>query len=212
HMQAHLATRLGRWDKASDRSAKAIELERAYHQFLNVKPAEDHQYYHHLEILTLSLIHDGRFAEARAIKKEVSDAGWKHWQPWFRLHLAERDWDEARKIIDHFRRSDKQMASYLAALLYLRKGEPQNALPEIEVLQQMVQHKKGDRQLELRLWETQGWFMCQTGAADAGLKLLAKAVERTKNDYAHHSWGNGAYYMETWGIAALHSGRPDAAE
>ncbi len=29
HMQAHLATRLGRWDKTSDRSAHAIELERA---------------------------------------------------------------------------------------------------------------------------------------------------------------------------------------
>src|SRR5207248_8947655 len=78
HMQAHLATRIGRWDKTSDRSAKAIELERAYHKFLNVKPSEDHQYYHHLEILTLSLIHDGRFAEARSIKEEVNRIGGKH--------------------------------------------------------------------------------------------------------------------------------------
>ncbi len=212
HMQAHLATRIGRWDKTSDRSARAIELERAYHKFLNVKPSDDHQYSHHLEILTLSLIHDGRFAEARAIKKEVWDIGWRHWMPWFRLHTAERDWDEAQKIIEHFRHSDKLTASYLSALLYLRKGEPMNALPEIEVLQQALQQKKDDRQLELRLWETQGWFMCQTGAADAGLKLLARTVQKTKNDYSHHSWGNGAYYMETWGIAALHAGRVDAAE
>ena len=41
HMQAHLATRLGRWDKTSDRSAHAIELERAYHKEMNVKPADD---------------------------------------------------------------------------------------------------------------------------------------------------------------------------
>jgi tetratricopeptide (TPR) repeat protein len=212
HMQAHLATRLGRWDKTSDRSARAIELERAYHKFLDVKPTDDHQYYHHLEILTLSLIHDGRFAEARAIEKEVSNLGWKHRMPWFRLHTAERDWDEAQKIIDHFRRSDKLTASYLAALLHLRKSEPAEALPEIEVLQQAYQQKKDDRQLELRLWETQGWYMSQTGAAEAGLKLLAKTVERTKNDYFHHSWGNGAYYMETWGIAALHAGKTEVAE
>ena len=212
HMQAHLATRLGRWDKTSDRSARAIELERAYHKSLDVKPSEDHQYSHHLEILTLSLIHDGRFAEARAIKQEVESSGWKHWMPWFRLHAAERDWSEAQKVIDHFRRSDKQTASYLAALLHLRKGEPLEALPDIEVLQQMYQQKKDDRQLESRLWETQGWFNCQTGAADAGLKLLAKTVERTKNDYSHHSWGNGAYYMETWGTAALHAGKLDVAE
>ncbi|HKB35669.1 MAG TPA: hypothetical protein VKD72_04395, partial [Gemmataceae bacterium] len=70
HMQAHLATRIGRWDKTSDRSARAIELQRAYHKEMNVRPNEDHQYSHHLEILTISLVHDGRFAEARAIKEE----------------------------------------------------------------------------------------------------------------------------------------------
>lgn len=212
HMQAHLGMRIGRWDKTSDRSARAIELERAYHKSLNVKPNEDAQYPHHLETLMRSLTHDGRFAEARAIKKEVWDIGWRHWDVWFRLHLAERDWDEAMKIVDHFRRHDKLLASYFAALVYLKQGEPMQALPEIEVLQQAYQQKKEDRQLEMRLWETQGWFMCQTGAAEAGLRLLAKTVERTKSDYYHHAWGNGAYYMETWGIAALHAGKLDAAE
>ena len=72
HMQAHLATRLGRWDKTSDRSARAVELERAYHLDMNVKGSEDHQWSHHLEILTLSLIHDGRFREARAIRARPS--------------------------------------------------------------------------------------------------------------------------------------------
>jgi glucose-6-phosphate-specific signal transduction histidine kinase len=33
-------------------------MERKYHQDCGVKPAEDHQYSHHLETLTISLTHD----------------------------------------------------------------------------------------------------------------------------------------------------------
>jgi tetratricopeptide (TPR) repeat protein len=212
HMQAHLATRLGRWDKTSDRSARAVELERAYHKAMNVKPTEDHQFPHHLEILTLSLIHDGRFREARAIKDEAWGYGYRNWLPWFRLDLAERDWAEALKVVDQFRKSDKVMAAYLAALVYLKKGEPDRALPEVHVLQEAYRQRKNDRQLEFRLWETQGLLLCQTGDADGGLKLLAKTVERSKSDYSHHAWGNGAYYMEAWGTAALRCGRDDVAE
>src|SRR5207302_11403799 len=76
HMQAHLATRLGRWDKTSNRSTHAIELERAYHREMNVKLSDDHQFYHHLEVLTISLIHDGRLREAHALKKEIQSYGW----------------------------------------------------------------------------------------------------------------------------------------
>src|SRR5947209_3018807 len=54
--------------------------------------------------------------------------------------------------------------------------------------------------------------MCQTGAADAGLKLIGRAVEKSKNDYSHHAWGNGAYFMEAWGVAALHAGKNEVAE
>src|SRR5262249_23209330 len=36
--------------------------------------------------------------------------------------------------------------------------------------------------------------------------------EKSKSDYGHHSWGNGAYYMETWGIEALRAGRNEVAE
>jgi tetratricopeptide (TPR) repeat protein len=212
HMQAHLATRLGRWDKTSDRSARAIELERAYHKTMNVPPSQDHQYNHHLEILTLSLIHDGRFREARAIKEEALSQNIQHWLPWFRLHLAERDWDEAFKVVDHFRKRDKLTASYLRALVSLKQGDAARAAPEVEVLLQAYQQRKEDRQLEFRVWETQGQMLCQTGAADAGLKLLARAVDRSKNDFSHHAWGNGAYYMEIWGTAALQAGKLDVAE
>jgi tetratricopeptide (TPR) repeat protein len=212
HMQAHLATRLGRWDKTSDRSARAIELERAYHKIQGVKPADDHQYSHHLEILLLSLTHDGRFAEGRNIKAECQAAHYKLWEPFFRLHLAERAWDDAGALVEELRRSDKLTASYLGAVLYLKQGQPQRALPEIEVLQHAHNTGRQDSRMQLRLWETQGLYMCQTGDADVGLKLLAKAVDKTKNDYTHHSWGNGAYHMELWGIAALQSYRYEAAE
>jgi Tfp pilus assembly protein PilF len=212
HMQAHLATRLGRWDKTSDRSTHAIELERAYHKDLRVKPADDYQFPHHLEVLTLSLIHDGRFAEAHAIKKEVESCGWQHWLPWFKLHIAERAWEDALKVATQFRKSDKCQAAYLAALVYLRQGDTVRAAPEVEVLRQACQEKKNDEQLEFRLWEAQGRLLCQTGHTDAGLKLLAKAADRSKGNYYHHSWGNGAYYMEAWGAEALRAGRLDTAE
>jgi tetratricopeptide (TPR) repeat protein len=211
-MQAHLATRLGRWHKTSDLSTRAVELERAYHRDLNVKPREDHQFSHHLEILTISLIHDGRFREARAIKEEAWSHGYRHWLPWFRLHVAERDWDEAQKIIDQHRKTDKVTAAYLAAVMALRQGDTARATAEVQVLQEAYQKQKSNRQLEYRLWETQGCLMCQQGSPDAGLKLIAKAVDRSKSDYSHHAWGNGAYYMECWGIAALYYSRLDVAE
>jgi tetratricopeptide (TPR) repeat protein len=221
HMQAHLATRLGRWDKTSDRSAKAIELERAYHRYQNVKPNEDHQYSHHLEILLLSLTHDGRFHEANAIKKECESNSYRPQLPFFRLLLAERDYAGALKIAEEartrgkgrFRRAgDKNQWSYLLALVYLKQGDTERVVPHLEVLQAALRNRKNDRGLELKLLEVQGLYLCRTDAGSAGLKLLAKAVEKTKNDFSHHAWGNGAYYMEAWGVGALAAGKLDVAE
>ncbi|MFN4261223.1 MAG: tetratricopeptide repeat protein [Gemmataceae bacterium] len=212
HMQAHLAMRLGRWDKTTDRSAKAIELQQAYHKFMNVQPKEDWQYSHHLETLTISLVHDGRFQEARAIKAESWRCGYRHWLPWFQLHLAERDYDEAAKIVEEHRNRDKITAAYLSALLSLHKEDVDRAKAEVEVLQQAFQKNKKDARLELRLLHAQGVLMCHMGDADAGLKLLARTVERTINDYAQHAWGHGAYYMEAWGLAALRAGNVGIAE
>jgi Tetratricopeptide repeat len=212
HMQAHLATRLGRWDKTSEHSTRAVDLERAYHKDMGMKASEDYQFPHHLEILMLSLIHDGRYKQAGELKKEVTGYGYKQWLPWFKLHLAERDYDEALKVADHFRKSDKVLASYLAALVYLKQGNAERAAPEVEVLQHAYQTGKSNKQLEFRLYEVEGLLMCQTGGADGGLKLLAKAVEKSKDDYSHHAWGNGAYYMESWGAAALACHKDEIAE
>jgi tetratricopeptide (TPR) repeat protein len=212
HMQAHLAMRLGRWDKTSDRSARAVELQRAYHQAMGVKPGEDWQFPHHLEILFVSLVHDGRFREARALQKEMRGYGYQLNNRWFRLHLTERDWAEALKIAETIRKTDKVTAAYMTALVYLKKGEPGRAAPEVEVLRQAYQSRKNDRDLEMRLWEAQGLLLCSTGGADAGVKLLAKTVARTKNDYYFHAWGHGAYFMEAWGEGALVGGKAEAAE
>jgi tetratricopeptide (TPR) repeat protein len=211
-MQAHLATRLGRWDKTSDRSARAIELERAYHKIMDVKPSQDHQYSHHLEILTLSLIHDGRFREAHAIRDEALKSNIHFWPTWFRLSLAERNWEESLKIAERYRKSDKLNAAYLSALVYLKEGDIARALPEVEVLRQAYQERKDDSVLAYRVWETQGILLCKTGAPGAGLKLLARAADKSKSDYSHHSWGNGAYYMEAWGVEALQTGRNEVSE
>ena len=213
HMQAHLATRLGRWAKTSDRSAHAIALERQYHKDFGVDPKDDAQYTHHLEILLVSLVHDGRFAEARAIEAEQKSLGYKSLLSWFKLHLAERDWAAALKIAEEMKRTDKTTGSYLAALVYLKQGDIARATPEVEVLQHAYIDRHKDSQLEFRLQETQGQLLCaKADSIDAGLKLLARDVQKSKDDYSHHAWGNGAYYMEAWGVAALHAGKNDVAE
>jgi tetratricopeptide (TPR) repeat protein len=212
HMQAHLAMRLGKWEKSTDRSLRAIELQREYHRTLNVAPKDDHQFDHHLETLTTSLIHDGRFREARAIKAEAQGHKYRHDKVWFRLHLAERDWAETQKIIDQQRKRDKNAAAYYAALVALAQNDPERARPEVEVLRQATVMRKLNPKLEKNLWEVQGLLLCQTGAADEGLKLLYRCVEKTKDDYDSHAWGHGAYYMEQWGQAALSANKLDVAE
>jgi tetratricopeptide (TPR) repeat protein len=212
HMQAHLATRLGRWDKTGDRSAHAIELHRAYQKLMNVKPADDYQFPHHLEILTVSLIHDGRYKEAHAIKHEVLGYGMRLDLPWFRLAMAEGDLTAALSLAERFRKNEKNTASYLAALVYLKKGEPARAAPEVEALRTAHESNKKDRTLADRAEEVQGLLLCALGSTEPGLKTLAQLAERSKKDYGHHAWGNGAYLLETWGLAALEAGKLDLAE
>jgi tetratricopeptide (TPR) repeat protein len=211
HMQAHLGTRIGKWEQSVDWSSKAIELQRAYHKEYNILPSDDSQYSHHLDVLTLSLIHDGRFQEARAIKGHAQAAKYNHATSWFSLHLAERDWDAALAAVELNRR-DKLTKSYLKALVFLTKGDIDRAAPEINVLQEAYQSKRGDKELEIRIYETQGMLLCRQGQAEGGLKLLQKAVDRTKNEFQNHAWGHGAYYMEGWGMAALIADRLDVAE
>jgi Tfp pilus assembly protein PilF len=211
HMQAHLGTRIGKWNKTSDYSARAIVLEKAYHEYQGVKPAEDAQYSHHLDTLLISLTHDGRFAEARGIIEHQRKLGSKDLPTWFRLYLADRDYAAALELAEQIRRRDKVTASYYSALVYLKQGDAARALPEIEVLRHAFANGARDRQ-EYRMWEVQGLYLCQTGAGGEGLKLLERAANRSKNDYGHHAWGNGSYLMEQWGAGALQSAHDREAE
>ncbi len=211
HMQAHLAMRIGKWEKTTDRSSKAIELEEAYHKLMKVTPNEDHQYAHHLETLIQSLIHDGRFKEANVVKKKCEALKYTQRNHWFRLAMAERDWDAALKQANA-NQKDKNTTSYMRALVYLAKGDLDRAKPEVNVLQEAYQTGRSNKELELRLWMAQGLLQCATGEADGGLKLLAKTVEKTKDDYNKHAWGHGAYYMEYWGVGALRANRLADAE
>ncbi len=218
HMQAHLGTRIGKWGQTCDWSSRAVELQLAYHKFQDVRPSEDHQFVHHLEILTKSLVHDGRYADALKIKKVAQDNGYtgasfKH--EWFRIALGQRDWAEAGKMIEAMRKSDKAVAAYYGALMALEKGDTKGAQAELDILRQggaKGVSGKGGNKNDYRLWEVQGRLMCQQGNADAGCKLFRRIVEKTKDDFSHHAWGAGAYYMETWGTAALEGGIAAEAE
>lgn len=208
HMQAHLAMRIGKWGPTTDWSSRAVELQKAYHEYQGVKPSEDHQFSHHMETLTRSLVHDGRFAEARQIKKEAEGYKYAYRPEWFRMALATGDWEEAGEIVAYYRKRDKADGAYYAALLYLEKGDVKRAGAEIETLRQLDQGKKKsrNRRTDYKLWEAQGLHLCRTGSGEAGLKLLKKAVDATKNDYSHHAWGGGAVLMEAWGYGALDAG------
>jgi len=212
HMQAHLAMRIGKWGPTTDWSARAVQLHKSYQAYQGVTTTEDYQFVHHMETLTRALVHDGRFAEAEAIKREC-DSKYKYsFRPeWFRMALGEGDWDGARKLVELFRKSDKANGAYHAALLYLEKGDTERAGAEIDVLRQVKQGKRASTN-ERRLWEVQGRHLCQTGNGDAGLKLLKKCVTAVKNDYFQHQWGNGAVMMEQWGTGALECDNAAEAE
>lgn len=212
HMQAHLAMRIGKWEKTTDWSSQAIEMEREYHRAQGVTASQDHQYSHHLETLTLSLLHDGRFREAQEVRRESERHGYRFTLPWFRLALGQRDWDAAEKLIAEQRKGDKALGSYMGALLGLERGDAARAAADVDVVRQAHQTKKSDRRLEQRLNEVQGRLQCASGDGAGGLKLLERVVQKTKDDYQHHAWGGGAYYMEAWGLGALDAGNAEVAE
>lgn len=212
HMQSHLAMRIGKWEKTTDWSTKAIELQREYHKVQGVKHHQDHQFSHHLETLTLALVHDGRYREADSIRVECGQYGYRFNIPWFRMAVGMQDWEAADRVIVEQRKRDKTLAAYLGAMMYLERGDTAKASAEVDVLRQATQTKKGDRRLEQRLWEAQGRLMCQTGSGVEGCKLIQRVVDKTKDEYHYHAWGGGAAAMESWGIGALEAGLADQAE
>jgi tetratricopeptide (TPR) repeat protein len=212
HMQAHLGTRIGKWGSTTDWSAKAVELQVAYHKLQGVQANEDHQFNHHMDILSKSLVHDGRFVEARRHRALAENYKYNFRADWLRMAIGQNDWSEAQSLVEQFRKTDKATGAYYAALVSLEKGDTEQAGREVDTLRQLSQSRKADKTLERRLSEVQGRYLCQKGEGEAGLKMLKKIVDATKNDFYHHSWGNGAVYMESWGIGALEAGNAVEAE
>ena len=211
HMQAHLGTRVGKWRQTTDWSARAVELQRAYHKAMSVPVGEDHQFFHHLEILTKSLLHDGRLTEACAIGAEAKSHKYTMSVEWFRLALMSEDWPAAQKVVEQQRKASKFNGAYYAAQLALERRDLARATAELDVMRQAPTPSKGGNN-QVRLWEIQGRVLCRCGQGEAGAKLLRRAVEKTKDDFNHHAWGGGAYHMESWGFAALEAGLAADAE
>lgn len=189
HMQVnHVAVRLGRWDKVIERAGRG-------------EPG----------MLMLALIHDGRLNEARKLPDRTPVNR-------FYLHAAERNWNDARQLLEALRDGDKPTHGYLTALFHLKQDRPELAAPSIEALRELRKNvpekdPKGDRgRLDRYLGETQGLLLCQQGDPQGGLALLGKLVQQTMGTTTSAHWGHGAYYMECWGIAALKSGQDKVAE
>jgi tetratricopeptide (TPR) repeat protein len=186
HMQVdHVALRLSRWDKVIENAPRAGEL----------------------DLLMLAYIHEGRFGEARKLGKDNPVNR-------FLLHVAEREWDDARKVLDTVK--DSQTVHYLTALYHLKQDRPHLAVPSVEALKKAMQaapDQKTDRNLlENRQLETEGLLLCQQGDPKVGLALLAKLRERTKDTHRQIGWAHGAYFDEVQGMAALKSGQDEIAE
>lgn len=213
HMQAHLGMRIGKWDKTTDYSWRAVEVEKAYHKAQGVSPKQDYQYSHHLEVLTTALIHAGRFEEARQIRKESEKNGYKFTTLWFRLALAERNYEEALKLAGSTTGKTKTpLTSYLRATVYLAKGELEPAAEEIAELQKAHEKNKKDKKTENYFLETQAILKCRQGEVDEGLKLFKQLASWSAKDFGAHAWGHGGYYMEQWGLEALRANRLEVAE
>ena len=215
HMQAHLGMRIGKWG-VDHRLVlpKAVELEIAYHKYQGVTPGEDHQFNHHMETLTRSLVHDGRFAEAKAIKAKAEGYKYNFRPEWFRMALAEKDWDEcaeAGRAVPPHRQGERGV---LRGAGVPRKGRHRAGRPRDR---HAAAGAAEPQERPTSRWNggcgrCRAGYLCQKGDGEAGLKLLKKLVDATKNDFGHHAWGNGAVYMEAWGIGALEAGNATEAE
>jgi tetratricopeptide (TPR) repeat protein len=213
HMQAHLGMRIGKWEKTTDYSWKAVEMEKAYHKAQGITPKQDSQYSHHLEVLTTALIHDGRFEEARQIQKESQKHGYKFNNAWFKMYMKERNYEDAFKLAGPPSEKNKTtLPMYWRAMVHLAKGDLEAAETEIAAMQKAFEKNKKDKKTGNYLLETEGILKCRQGDVDEGLKKLQQLSTWSANDFGAHAWGHGAYFMETWGLEALRANRLDVAE
>jgi tetratricopeptide (TPR) repeat protein len=159
-----------------------------------------------MEILMISLIHEGRFLETRKKIDDCKKDGLNNQAVWLKMAIATRDEVMARETIDKLYKTDRSQAAYGAGIWAWVNGNVPDMRAQVDVLRQMRQTNKNDKPAELRLLELMGLLACEEGDGTEGLVLLKRCVDRTKDDHQAHSWGNGAKHMESWGQGALKVG------
>lgn len=196
HMQAHLATRLGRWQEAID--ATRASRKKSLEGYPELDPT------HHIDILIRALAHEGRFAEAESEPKAYRDG-----LPWARLLQLKLDTAALRDWVERRAKVKSPDADYMAAIVALDAGD----LAAVQPLTAKVEEQSKKNSANFyRHAEVTGRYLVQSGKPDEGLKLLKEAAAKVVKDAGAHAWGGGSYMLEVWGEAALRAGRLDEAE
>lgn len=196
HMQAHLAMRLGRWDTAIECTGRSVALSKA--------GFPDSQQPHHVDIMARCLLHQGRFAAARAEEKIDRNE-----VPWARILLREQAYDELFRWVEAQRRSSPAQAAYIAALAHLDRGELDRARDELARLEALLGKTNPP---PYALVEVRGRVLVHSGRGEEGLQVLREGAARVVTDYSQHAWGQGSIMLEAWGEAALAAGAWAEAE
>lgn len=199
HMQAHLATRLGRWDEAID--CTRMSRKKSLEGFPELDPS------HHIDIMIRALAHQGRFKEAEAEPKAYRDG-----LPWARLLQLKADPAELDAWAARRRERNAPDGFYIGAIAKLDLGDTAAALPLIQRVEADFNKNKAPANM-YRFHEVKGRYLVQTGEdVEGGLKLLQQAGARAVKDPGLHAWGGGSYVLEVWGETALRARRWDDAE
>src|SRR5262249_39264429 len=182
HMQAHLATRLGRWQEAID--CTRLSRQKSLEGFPELDPS------HHIDILIRSLAHEGRFKEAEAEPKAYRDG-----LPWARLLQLKAIPSELEQWADRRRASNSPDGYYISAVVKLNRGDLEGALPLIANVEE--QWKKQAANV-YRYQEVKGRYLVQSGGVDEGLKMLRWSAAKAVKGSSLHAWGGGSYVLGVW--------------
>jgi tetratricopeptide (TPR) repeat protein len=196
HMQAHLATRLGRWDDAID--CTRMSRKKSLEGFPELDPS------HHIDILMRALGHEGRFQEA-----EAEPRAYRNGLPWARLIQLKGDTAALEAWAEGRMKTNSPDGFYIGAVAKLDKGDLPGAEPLLANVE--TQFKSNKRNI-YRFNEVKGRYLVMKGEVDEGLKLLREAGAQAVKDSGLHAWGGGSYQLEVWGEAALKARKWDEAE
>ncbi|MHB2016107.1 MAG: tetratricopeptide repeat protein [Candidatus Xenobia bacterium] len=206
HMIAHLATRLARWDIALTDCRRSVQLSLAGYP--------DDLPEHHMEVFLRILAHQGHFEEAAHLPPYIRDT--LAWGRMLQLRAVPAD----LSLWAHQRREKRNgVGWYLGSLVDLDAGKTSLArdflrrADEVFPRQTSALARAEAAQVPATYLvnEVQGRLDIAEGHVDRGLLVLQHNAQRATQDYNLHQFGEGAYPMETWGEAALATGRWDQA-